>query len=157
MATGRSPHAVLARGVSAKHGRGSEQTGVEEFEKAPQVRQTVLHRRSRQGNPVIGFQQPRRFGALCGHILDGLCFVEHNSVEVNIFEKRGVAPQGSVRCKNQIVTVDFFPPVHTFRAGMVENSQAGRKPRGFLFPVEDQRPRHDDEAGPRRFHRVQER
>ncbi len=131
--------------------------GVQELEQAPQLAEVVLDRRAAQRQPVLAAEQPRRLRRLGRRVLDRLRLVEDRVVELDVLEvgaRRGAACRrwsGPGRSRRSC-SPGLPRPMPVWSS----TRSCGREARGLLLPVEDQRPRHDDQRrrGPRRSWRA---
>jgi hypothetical protein len=96
----------------------------------------VFHRRAAEGESMRASQQAHGFGRFCSRVFDGLRFVEHEVIELDVFESSGVAAQSAVCRQHQIVAGEI---AHAPRcAGVIEHAQLRSEALGFLLPIEDQ-------------------
>ena len=138
--------AVLLRGRPAmprEGGRGAEQAGVQELEQAPQLAEMVLDRRAAQRQPVLRANQPRGLRRRRVRVLDRLRLVEDRVLELDVLQQQRVAPQRAVAGEDDVVAADAID--RAVRAAEVQHAELRREARGLFLPVEDDRPRHDDE------------
>ena len=66
-------------------------------------------------------------------------------VELDVRQRRRIAPQRAVRDQHQIALADVMHAVGASGAREIEDAQMRCEARRFLLPVEQHRPRHDDE------------
>src|SRR5439155_16015726 len=104
----------------------------------------VLNRCTAQSQAVASLKQARGLGRDRARVLDRLCLVEDQVVEMQVLEKGGVAPQGAVRGENEVVLVEAPVDLRASGACVVEHAQLRSETRGLLLPVENQRARRDD-------------
>ena len=97
----------------------------------------IFHGRAAKRQPVASAQQTRGFGRFGAGVLDGLRFVEHHVIELDVLELRGVAAQRAVGGQHHIVIGEAM---HIARqAGMIEHPQLRSEAGRLLLPVEHQR------------------
>ena len=80
-------------------------------------------------------------------VLDGLRLVQDDVVEPVLPQHLDVAEQDAVGGQDQVVLVKGGQVFGAGRAGMVQQTQAGREPGRLALPVEDQRARQDEQGG----------
>ena len=68
----------------------AEEPGHEEVEDAPELREAVLHRRTREREPQTGAQALHGAGGLGGVVLDVLGLVEHHHAPIDAGELRAI-------------------------------------------------------------------
>ena len=86
-----------------EHSGLAQHARIEEFEQAPQFAQVVLHRRAAERQTMRAAQQAHRFGGSRGGVLDGLRFVQHHVIELDLGQLRGIAQQRAVGGQHQVV------------------------------------------------------
>ena len=83
---------------------GAQHAGIQKLEQGPQLAQMVFHGRAAQRQTVASAQQAGRLGRFGVRVLDGLGFVEHNVIELDVLETHGIAAQRAVGGEHHIVS-----------------------------------------------------
>ena len=85
-----------------------QKSRIEEFHDRPQVPHVVLHRRSRESHPIIGFQGTGCTGLPRFRVLDVLGFVQHHTGPFDVLEQFDISVQQPIARNNHRVLLDFL-------------------------------------------------
>lgn len=108
----------------------------------------VFDRRTAESDAVLRLQHTGGFGDLRAGVFDGLGFVEHDVIELDVFQDQHIAAERAVGRQNQMVLLEFGPQLGPFEPGVLEDFHVRRELLGFLLPVEQQRLGDDDQRRP---------
>ncbi len=109
----------------------------------------ILNWSAAEREPVLSFQETRRFGRRRLRVFDRLGLVKYHEVEFSVLEVHGIASQCPVSRDNQIVVFEMFAALSPFRANMSQQAQSRSESCRFLLPIEDERTRYNYERRPR--------
>jgi len=78
-------------------------------------------------------------------ILDRLGLVQDHAVELDVLQKRGVVPERPVGREDEVRPLESAPISSSPGPHLLDHPELGREARRLGPPVEEERPRHDDE------------
>lgn len=132
------PGGILALGlvVLVKIGLGSQVSGLDEIDDAPEIEQSVFQGCSSEGEAVVSTELFDRLGDLGGRVFDELRFVEDDGTELEFLKGGQVAAEQGIIGDDEIVLGNLLAEVMAGGAAFEdEDFQMGSKPVGFAPPV----------------------
>src|SRR5690554_381132 len=123
----------------------AQQSGRDEIEDAPDLAQAVLDRRSRQGEPTVGFEPLRRARGLAERILNVLRLIEDGVAEIELGKELLIAPKQRIARHHHVGVIELVTEIKAIRALPRDRLHGRRELLDLADPVGHDRRRRDNE------------